>query len=35
MGINSLDIKDKTNYDLENICYVDDFDVNSLIIIKK
>ena len=35
MGINSLEIKDKTNYDLDNICYFDDFDVNSLKIIKK
>ena len=35
MGINSLEIKDKTNYDLDNICYVNDFDVNSLKIIKK
>ena len=30
MGINSLEIKDKTNYDFDNICYIDDFDVNSL-----
>ena len=30
MSINSLEIKDKTNYDLDNICYIDDFDVNSL-----
>ena len=29
MGINSLEIKNKTNYDLDNICYIDDFDVNS------
>ena len=29
MSINSLEIKDKTNYDLDNICYIDDFDVNS------
>ena len=35
MGINSLEIKDKTNYDFDNICYIDDFDVNSLKIIKK
>ena len=35
MGINSLEIKDKTNYDLENTCYIDDFDVNSLKITKK
>ena len=35
MGINSLEIKDKTNYDFDNICYIDDFDVNSLRIPKK
>ena len=35
MGINSLEIKDKTNYDLDNICYIDDFDVNSLKKLKK
>ena len=35
MGINSLKIKDKTNYDLDNICHIDDFDVNSLKITKK
>ena len=35
MSINSLEIKDKTNYDLDNICYIDDFDVNSLNITKK
>ena len=35
MGINSLEIKDKTNYDLDNIGYIDDFDVNSLRITKK
>ena len=29
MVINSLEIKDTTNYDLDNICYIDDFDVNS------
>ena len=29
MGINSLEIKSKTNYDLDNICYIDDFDVTS------
>ena len=34
MGINSLEIKDKTNYNFDNICYIDDFDVNSLKIIK-
>ena len=35
MGINSLEIKDKTNYDFDNIFYIDDFDVNSLRITKK
>ena len=35
MGINSLEIKDKTNYDFDNICYIDDFDVHSLRITKK
>ena len=35
MGINSLEIKDKTNYYFDNICYIDDFDVNSLKITKK
>ena len=35
MSINSLEIKDKTNYDLDNICYIDDFDVNSLKITQK
>ena len=28
MAINSLEIKNKTNYDLDNICYINDFDVN-------
>ena len=35
MVINSLERKDKTKYDLDNMCYIDDFDVNSLKIIKK
>ena len=35
MVINSLETKNKTNYDLDNICYIDDFDVNSLKITKK
>ena len=35
MGINSLEIKDKTNYDFDNIGYIDDFDVNSSRITKK
>ena len=32
---NSLEIKDRTNYDLDNIGYIDDFDVNLLKITKK
>ena len=35
MAINSLEIKNKTNYDLDNICYIDDFDVSSLKVTKK
>ena len=35
MAINSLEIKNKTNYDLDNICYIDYFDINSLKITKK
>ena len=35
MAINSVEIKDKTKYDLDNMCYIDDFDVNSLKITKK
>ena len=35
MDINSLEIKNKTNYDLDNICYIDDFNVNSLKTTKK
>ena len=35
LAINSLEIKDKAKYDLDNICYIDDFDVNSLKITKK
>ena len=35
MGIKSLEIKNKTNYDLDNICYIDDFNVNSLKIAEK
>ena len=34
MNIKSLEIKDKTKYGLDNMCYIDDFDVNSLKIIK-
>ena len=32
MAINSLEIKNKTHYDLDNICYIDD--LNSLKITK-
>ena len=35
MDIKSLEIKNKTNYDLDNICYIGDFKVNSLKIAKK
>ena len=35
MVINSLEIKYKTNCDLDNIDYIDDFDVNSLKMTKK
>ena len=35
MSINSLEIQDKTICDLDNMCYIDDFDVNSLKITKK
>ena len=35
MDINSLEIKNKTNYDSDNICYIDDFNVNSLKVAKK
>ena len=35
MVINSLEIKDKTNYNLDNIGYIGDFDVNLLKITKK
>ena len=35
MGINSLEIKDKTKYDLDNVGCIDDFDINSLRITKK
>ena len=35
MVINSLEIKDKTNYDLDDVGYIGDFDVNSLKIAKK
>ena len=35
MDINSLEIKNKTNYDLDNICCIDDFNLDSLKITKK
>ena len=35
MDINSLEIKNKTNYDLDNICCIDDFDSNSFKTTKK
>ena len=34
MDINSLEIKNKTNYDWDDIIYINDFDANSLEIIK-
>ena len=35
MNIKSLEIKNKTNYDWDDIIYINDFDANSLEIIKK
>ena len=35
MDIKSLEIKNKTNYIINNISYIDDFDVNSLRVTKK
>ena len=35
MDIKSLEIKNKTNYVIDNISYIDDFDVNSLRVTKK
>ena len=35
MNIKSLEIKNKTNYDWDDIIYINDFDVNSLEIIKR
>ena len=35
MDIKSLEIKNKTNYDWDDIIYINDFDVNSLDIIKR
>ena len=35
MDIKSLEIKNKTNYVINKMFYTDDFDVNSLRVIKK
>ena len=35
MDINLLEIKNKTNYDINNISYIDDFNVNSLRVTEK
>ena len=35
MDIKPLEIKNKTNYDIDKISYIDDFDVNSLKVTKK
>ena len=35
MNIKSLELKNKTNYDINNISHIDDFDVNSLRVTKK
>ena len=35
MDIKSLEIKNKTNYDCDDIIYINEFDVNSLEIIKR
>ena len=35
MNINSLEMKNKTNYNLDNICCIDDFNSNSFKITKK
>ena len=35
MVIDSLEIKDQTNYDLNDVGYIDNFDVNSLKMTKK
>ena len=35
MDIKSLEIKNKTNYDWDDIIYINDFDANSLEIIKR
>ena len=35
MNISSLEIENKINYDINNISHIDDFNVNSLRVIKK
>ena len=35
MNINSLEIKNKTTYVINNISYIDDFNINSLRVTKK
>ena len=35
VDIKSLEIKNKNNYDLDNISYIDNFNVNSLRVTKK
>ena len=35
MVINSIEIKNKTNYDSDTTSHIDDFDVNSLVVSKK
>ena len=35
MNISSLEIKNKINYDINNISHIDDFNVNSLRVTKK
>ena len=35
MNINSLETKNKTNYDSDTISHINDFDVNSLVVSKK
>ena len=35
MDIKSLEIKNKTNYDWDDIIYINNFDANSLEIIKR
>ena len=35
MNISSLEIKNKINYDINNISHIDDFNINSLRVTKK